>query len=211
MIQPGDQLMWSEKGINSHGGLTFLLDDGEYVASTAAHGAVVYDSSPDGNWHTRSAVIDGYQGRTIVQPVVTTQNETPAGVWDQWIANAVILGTDGTVTPVLTGQPVSGGLWNACGVVSQSFAEEPTAPDASASGMATNFYLADHLGTAQLELASGGWPLSASQFQPFGGEIDTETTANHYKFTGKERDAESGLDYFGARYLSSSMGRWMSR
>lgn len=28
--------------------------------------------------------------------------------------------------------------------------------------------------------------------------------------TGKERDAESGLDYFGARYYSSSMGRWMS-
>jgi RHS repeat-associated protein len=32
----------------------------------------------------------------------------------------------------------------------------------------------------------------------------------HYKFTGKERDAESGLDYFGARYYASSMGRWMS-
>jgi RHS repeat-associated protein len=31
-----------------------------------------------------------------------------------------------------------------------------------------------------------------------------------YKFTGKERDAESGLDYFGARYYSSTMGRWMS-
>jgi RHS repeat-associated protein len=30
------------------------------------------------------------------------------------------------------------------------------------------------------------------------------------KFTGKERDAESGLDYFGARYYASSMGRWMS-
>ena len=30
------------------------------------------------------------------------------------------------------------------------------------------------------------------------------------KFTGKERDSESGLDYFGARYYSSSMGRWMS-
>jgi RHS repeat-associated protein len=27
---------------------------------------------------------------------------------------------------------------------------------------------------------------------------------------GKERDAESGLDYFGARYYASSMGRWMS-
>jgi RHS repeat-associated protein len=29
-------------------------------------------------------------------------------------------------------------------------------------------------------------------------------------FTGKERDAESGNDYFGARYYSSAMGRWMS-
>jgi len=28
--------------------------------------------------------------------------------------------------------------------------------------------------------------------------------------TGKERDTESGNDYFGARYLSSSMGRFMS-
>ncbi len=32
----------------------------------------------------------------------------------------------------------------------------------------------------------------------------------HYKFTGKERDTESGLDYFGARYYGSNMGRFMS-
>src|SRR5579859_2757571 len=31
-----------------------------------------------------------------------------------------------------------------------------------------------------------------------------------YQFTGKERDTESGLDYFGARHLSSNMGRFMS-
>ena len=29
-------------------------------------------------------------------------------------------------------------------------------------------------------------------------------------FTGKERDAETGLDYFGARYMSSAQGRWAS-
>src|SRR5271167_2921199 len=33
---------------------------------------------------------------------------------------------------------------------------------------------------------------------------------NASRSTGKERDAESGLDYFGARYYASSMGRWMS-
>ena len=31
-----------------------------------------------------------------------------------------------------------------------------------------------------------------------------------YRFTGKEHDTESGLDYFGARYLASSMGRFTS-
>ena len=31
-----------------------------------------------------------------------------------------------------------------------------------------------------------------------------------YKFTGKERDAESGLDYFGARYFGSALGRFTS-
>ena len=30
------------------------------------------------------------------------------------------------------------------------------------------------------------------------------------KFTGKERDTETGLDYFGARYYGSNMGRWLS-
>ena len=31
-----------------------------------------------------------------------------------------------------------------------------------------------------------------------------------YQFTGKERDTESGLDYFGARFDSSSLGRFMT-
>jgi len=31
-----------------------------------------------------------------------------------------------------------------------------------------------------------------------------------YKFIGKERDTESGNDYFGARYYSSNMGRFTS-
>jgi RHS repeat-associated protein len=31
-----------------------------------------------------------------------------------------------------------------------------------------------------------------------------------YKFTGKERDSESNLDEFGARYYASSIGRFMT-
>ena len=77
--------------------------------------------------------------------------------------------------------------------------------------------------TAGLQ-SSGGWPVWSGQFTPFGqeivsGQVLTATLGNpqpgdgtnmRYKFTGKERDTESGLDYFGARYYASSMGRFMS-
>jgi len=46
-------------------------------------------------------------------------------------------------------------------------------------------------------------------YLPFGEQIAGGSGTTH-KFTGKERDAESGLDNFGARYDSSSMGRFMS-
>ncbi len=38
----------------------------------------------------------------------------------------------------------------------------------------------------------------------------SEASASTSISTGKERDTESGNDYFGARYYASSMGRWMS-
>lgn len=43
-----------------------------------------------------------------------------------------------------------------------------------------------------------------------GGEGQSDSCPQNYKFTGKERDGESGLDYFGARYYSSSLGRFMT-
>ena len=50
-----------------------------------------------------------------------------------------------------------------------------------------------------------------SDYYPYGGEIAISgSDSNHYKFTGKERDTESGLDYFGARYNASTMGRFMT-
>ena len=38
-----------------------------------------------------------------------------------------------------------------------------------------------------------------------------QNLGNHYKVTGKERDSESGLDYFGGSYYGSNMGRFMSQ
>jgi len=50
-----------------------------------------------------------------------------------------------------------------------------------------------------------------SDFYPFGGERPISSgEGNKFKFTGKERDSESGLDNFGARFDSSTLGRFMS-
>ncbi len=58
--------------------------------------------------------------------------------------------------------------------------------------------------------AADGWPVWSGTFAPFGQEVSPQITTNHYKFTGKERDSESGLDNFGARYDASSLGRFMT-
>jgi RHS repeat-associated protein len=50
-----------------------------------------------------------------------------------------------------------------------------------------------------------------SDYYPWGGELQfVNNDSNDYKFTGKKRDLETGLDYFGARYYSNGLGRWVS-
>ena len=73
------------------------------------------------------------------------------------------------------------------------------------------YFFADHLGSSRVVTNATGDIVEDSDFYPFGGErVITDSLDNNYKFTSKERDAESGLDYFGARYYGSSMGRFSS-
>jgi RHS repeat-associated protein len=76
---------------------------------------------------------------------------------------------------------------------------------------AVNFYFADHLGSSRVVTNATGTILDDSDFYPFGGErVVTSTSGNNYKFTGHERDSETGLDNYGFRYYGSSLGRFMS-
>jgi RHS repeat-associated protein len=74
------------------------------------------------------------------------------------------------------------------------------------------YYVADNLGSTAAETDSLGNLLNESLYFPYGVErvIAQSDTGNNYKFTGKERDAETGLDDFGARYYASSLGRFMT-
>jgi hypothetical protein len=85
------------------------------------------------------------------------------------------------------------------GVTNQTFSIDPASP---ADPAGTHYYLAEQVGTTQMELSSGGWPVWRGFFTPFGqeivnggeqtsvGPVTADGTNNRYKFTGKERDAE---------------------
>jgi len=74
------------------------------------------------------------------------------------------------------------------------------------------YYVEDLLGTSRVITQSNGAVCYDADFYPFGGERTpyTNTCSQNYKFEGKERDAETGNDDFGARYYSNRFGRWLS-
>jgi RHS repeat-associated protein len=74
------------------------------------------------------------------------------------------------------------------------------------------YYVEDMLGTSRALTTANGTVCYDADFYPFGGERTplVNTCPQNFKFNGKERDPETGLDDFGARYFSSSFGRWLS-
>jgi RHS repeat-associated protein len=73
----------------------------------------------------------------------------------------------------------------------------------------TSFIHHDHLGSTRLVTAMNQSVSDNLDYLPFGEQIAGDTSSTH-KFTTKERDTESGLDNFGARYFGSSLGRFMT-
>ena len=75
-----------------------------------------------------------------------------------------------------------------------------------------HFNLTDWLGTKRMQTTSGGNQQETCMSYPSGDGLicagGTDATEQH--FTGKDRDVESGLDYFYARYYSSNLGRFMT-
>ncbi len=78
------------------------------------------------------------------------------------------------------------------------------------------YQLDNHLGSASLELDKAGNVLSYEEYHPYGttayqaGSSVAEVSLKRYRYTGKERDEETGLAYHGARYYAAWLGRWVS-
>jgi RHS repeat-associated protein len=76
------------------------------------------------------------------------------------------------------------------------------------------FQLDNHLGSATLELDASGKVISYEEYHPYGSTAfhtadgGAQVSAKRYRYTGKEKDEETGLYYHGARYYAPWLGRW---
>jgi RHS repeat-associated protein len=112
--------------------------------------------------------------------------------------------------------------YDAAGQLAADYATSP--PPAEAG---TRYLTTDHLGSTRVVTDGTGTVKARYDYQPFGVEILVSSGSPRYgiagygpsagsegglrhKFTGKERDQDTGLDYFGARYMSAAQGRFTS-
>jgi RHS repeat-associated protein len=105
-------------------------------------------------------------------------------------------------------------VYDAFGELAAEYASQPPALTG------TEYYTADHLGSTRLVLGSDGSVKERYDYLPFGEQLGSGVNGRSgkystnladgesVKFTGKERDAESGLDNYLARYYASQQGRF---
>jgi RHS repeat-associated protein len=78
------------------------------------------------------------------------------------------------------------------------------------------YQLHNHQGSAALELNDAAALISYEEYHPFGTTAyqarngDIRSAAKRYRFTGMERDEETGLEFHTARYYLPWLGRWLN-
>ena len=75
------------------------------------------------------------------------------------------------------------------------------------------YYLKDHLGSVKMTVDTSGTVVGYDDYYPYGSVLNgrsyISSADQRYKFTGKERNATTGLDYFGARDYDSWRIHWL--
>jgi RHS repeat-associated protein len=79
---------------------------------------------------------------------------------------------------------------------------------ASVTGQVAEYYHLDAVGNVRAVTDQQGNVIERHDYLPFGEEWNPQPGTQPRRFTGKERDQETGLDYFGARYYGSRIGRF---
>ena len=86
----------------------------------------------------------------------------------------------------------------------------PAFKDDGAKDHPVQFQFGDHLGSSSLVVSSNGDWINREEFFPYGETSFGSFGKKRYRFSGVERDEESGLNHHGVRYYASWLLRWVS-
>ena len=125
-------------------------------------------------------------------------------IYDGWNVLRVLDGVDNVLESYVHGPDLSGALGGAGGIggiLSVAHAGEPW-----------RFYHADGNGNIALLTDEAEQESARLEYDPFGRVlIDTANQPVRYQFSSKEYDGTVGLNYYGYRFYSPQLGRWLSR
>jgi len=211
-------------------GLQYYLPEGSQSANVDSNSA----SSVEARFPSNRSDMCGFDA---AGNALTCAGSTNSYVYDA--ENRVVSGGsaafaydgDGRRVSKTVGSTTTTYVYDASGTLTAEYGASAPNPNGN-----VEYLTADSLGSTRLVTGTGtanGGVISRHDYLPFGQELTadmggrnavfgypttssfsadgvTHTDSITQEFTGKERDAETGLDYFGARYLSSAQGRFMS-
>lgn len=149
----------------------------------------------------------GQRVRKVVVKGATTEERRYVGPYEVWTSNTTTGGapSERTTLHVMDGRERVLLRETLTGV-----AGSPVSPVVT-----LRYQLGNHLGTACIETDGDGNILSYEEYFPYGAtswQAPSLTTVSlkRYKYTGMERDEETGLQRHGVRYYAPWLGRWTS-
>ena len=187
-------------------------------AINSANQVVGWDYDADGNLKDY-----GLSGGVTVGPkmIYDAENHMVSSTPTSGTASAYVYDGMGHRVAAVTPDQTSSTATIAATFVYNAMGEMVVENSSSSVGVTagTTYLSDDTLGSTRLVTDALGVPTGRYDYLPFGEEIWAQANgrsaiagysgaAVRMKFTGKERDAETGLDYFGARYFSSAQGRF---
>jgi len=83
-------------------------------------------------------------------------------------------------------------------------------PDDGARAHRVVYHFGDHIDSCSVAVSGDGTWINREEFFPYGETSFGSFGRKRYRFTAKERDEESGLEYHGARYYAGTLARWVA-
>jgi RHS repeat-associated protein len=196
-----------------------LLSDGRFTYTWDAENRLVEvqsaGGSPMGAPDLTAAYTYDDAGRRVRKVV---QAQTPAGLktaidrrmlYDGWNLVAEVDGDGELARSYVWGTDASGSLQGAGGVGGLLFATQHRGP-----GNGTSAVFADANGNVSLLADMATQAVTASyEYDPFGRvlrAVGPGAAGHPLRFSSKYEDLETGLLYYGYRYLDARQGRWLS-